>query len=48
MNKLQNLHCIALEQNIDLTVHQIEVALVISAVYFTIAPSLIMETESYY
>ena len=40
INKLQNLHGIALEQNVDLTVHQLKVILTLGAVYFTIALNL--------
>ena len=44
MNKLQNVYGIALEQNVDETVHQLKVASALSAVYFTIALSLIVNT----
>ena len=40
MNKLQNLYGITLEQNV--------VALIVGAVYLSIALSLIMKTESCY
>ena len=40
MNKLKNLYGIALEQNADLTVHQLKVTYTLGAVYFTIALNL--------
>lgn len=48
MNKLPNLYGIALELNVDYTVHQIKVAPAVSAVHFTIALGLTMKTESCY
>ena len=46
MNKLQKLYGITFEQNVDQIVHQIKVVLAVGAVYFTIALSLIVTTES--
>ena len=44
LNKLQNLYGNALEQNVDLTVHQLKVPLALGAVYFTIALNLTVNT----
>ena len=48
IKKIQNLYGIAPEQNVDQTVHQLRVALAVGTVYFTIALSLIVKTESCY
>ena len=47
MNKLQHLYGITLERNVDQMNHQLKVALAIGGVYFTIAVSLVVETENY-
>ena len=47
MNKLQIIYAIALEQNVDQTVHELKVSLVVGAAYYTIAQILIVKTESY-
>ena len=46
MKKRQNLYSIALEQNVDQTVHQLQVALAVGTVYFSIPLILNVKTES--
>ena len=44
MNKLKNLYSITLEQNVDLTVHQLKVTITLGVVYLKIALNLNVNT----
>ena len=44
MNKLKNLYSITLEQNVDLTVHQLKVTLTLGVVHIKIALNLTVNT----